>query len=91
MAAEQQATNVPVTDLPVPGSRTTGQAGSTMDIDMVDADTAGVRDGDGKTKRKADDEAHADGNKRARVGQSFAVVCLWSKTDDFEQSRNPWV
>ncbi|THG99405.1 hypothetical protein EW026_g2934 [Hermanssonia centrifuga] len=67
MAAEQQATNVPVTDLPVPGSRTTGQAGSTMDIDMVDADTAGVRDGDGKTKRKADDEAHADGNKRARV------------------------
>ncbi|PSR71958.1 hypothetical protein PHLCEN_2v12168 [Hermanssonia centrifuga] len=72
MAAEQQATNVPVTDLPVPGSRT--QAGSTMDVDMVDADTAGVRDGDGKTKRKADDEAHADGNKRARVEPKPVVL-----------------
>ena len=75
VAAEQQAANVPVHDVPVPSTATytDAQKEAAMDVDTAnhpigEAHSAG--------KRKAEDEGQAEGPKKARVGTS-PITHIW--------------
>lgn len=73
-AAAEQAASIPVQDLPVPSTATQAEhpeQGASMDVDAA-APQAGEHSPVGK--RKAEDEGHAEGSKKARVGMSFTYV-----------------
>ncbi len=71
-AAAEQAANGPVEDLPVPGTATQAEhQGPSMDVETA-VPQAEAHPSVGK--RKAEDEGHAEGSKKARVGMCLIYV-----------------